>query len=241
MEATEVNCATEAVDAAIAARFDLHGLSEAVNAACAAGIVEVNGKSYMTDSSSRMVPVEVVKPEHALEDQVVRKIIAFAEDLSAQVSRFRAHTVDDVTAFQELLAEKYGGKRGGKKGNVTLTSYDGCQKVVVQVQDVMTFGPELQVAKAKVDECIVAWSEGASDEIRALVEHAFQVDKEGRINRAALLQLRRLDIADPTWQAAMTALADAMRIIGSREYVRFYKRGDPKARWQAITVDLAAA
>jgi hypothetical protein len=209
------------------------------NAGITNGITEVAGEQYMRDAVGRMVPVAVVKAEHALEDQTVRKIISYAQGLSAEIGRFRGHTFDDVTTLVDLLAEKYGAKRGGKKGNITLTSYDGCMKVTVQVAEQLTFGPELQIAKGLVDECITAWAVDARPEIRALVEHAFQVDKEGRINRSALFQLRRLDIADKQWLAAMQALSDAIRVIGSKEYVRFYRRTNSKALWQPIVIDLA--
>lgn len=201
----------------------------------------IGGKDFMTDAGGRLVPLDLVKAEHKLEDQTVRKIVGYALDLNARIARFRGHTFDDVNTFVDLLAEQYGGKRGGKKGNVTLTSYDGTLKVVVQVQDQLSFGPELQIAKDLVDGCITAWSAGASDEIRALVEHAFQVDKEGRINREALFQLRRLAIKDEQWVAAMEALGEAIRVIGSREYVRFYRRADARAPWEAITITLAQA
>lgn len=204
-------------------------------------VLTIDDRRFMADAGGRLVPVDLVKPEHKLEDDTVRKIVGHALELNAQIGRFRGHTFDDVNAFVDLLAEKYSGKRGGKKGNVTLTSYDGTLKVTVQVQDQLSFGPELQVAKELVDACITTWSAGASDEIRALVEHAFQVDKEGRINRAALFQLRRLDIDDAQWRAAMDALGEAIRVIGSREYVRFYRRTDARSPWQAITIDLAQA
>lgn len=205
------------------------------------GQIELMGDQYMKDAGGRLVPVEVVKPEHRLEDQTVRKMIGYAEELSARIARFRGHTFDDIASTLDLMAEKYGTKKGGTKGNVTLTSYDGLLKVTVQVQEQLTFGPELQIAKSLVDQCIGSWAEGANDKIRALVEHAFQVDKEGRINRAALFQLRRLNIDDADWKAAMEALGDAIRVIGSKEYVRFYRRPDARARWEPITIDLAAA
>lgn len=204
------------------------------------GIVEVGGNSYMTNAQGHMVPLDLVQPQHQLEDQTVRKMLAHAEELSARVARFRGHCFDDVGTFVGILAERYGASRGGKKGNVTMTSFDGCQKVVVQVQDVLTFGPELQVAKAIVDECIMAWGGEAPAEMQALVQHAFQVDKEGQINRASLFSLRRLKIAKEPWPKAMAALEDAIRVIGSREYVRFYKREHARAPWQSISIDLAS-
>ena len=198
-------------------------------------------EGYMADTKGRLVPDHLVKDNERLEDQTVRKILGFAEELNAQIARFKGHTFDDVACFLDILSEKYGATRGGARGNVTLTTYDGCQKVVVQVQDFLTFGPELQVAKTLFDACISEWAEGADDKIKVLVEHAFQVDKEGRINRAAVFGLRRLDIDDPGWKAAIGALGDSIRVQGSREYVRFYKRANPRDRWQAVTIDLASA
>lgn len=205
------------------------------------GILTIEGERYMRDAGGRLVPLSVVRPEHQLEDQTVRKILGYAEELAARIARFRGHTVDDIAGTLDLMAERYGTKRGGAKGNVTLSSYDGLMKVTVQVQDQLAFGPELQVAKELVDRCISAWAAGADDNIRALIEHAFQVDQEGRINRAALFQLRRLDIDDEDWRAAMAALGDAIRTIGSKEYVRFYKRRTPRDAWRPISIDLASA
>lgn len=196
---------------------------------------------YRADSKGRLVPENLIKAQELLEDQTVNTIIDFAEDLNAQIARFRGHTFDDVATFMDVLAEKYDATKGGKKGNVTLTSFDGCRKVTIQVQDFLTFGPELQIAKTLFDACITDWAEGADAKIHALVDHAFQVDKEGRINRAALFGLRKLNIDDDNWKAAIAALNNSIRIQGSREYVRFYKRARPEDAWRAITIDLASA
>jgi hypothetical protein len=198
-------------------------------------------EGFMQDAQGRLVPEQLVKETDKLEDQTVRKIMEHAEALNAQIARFKGHTFDDVTTFQDLLAEKYKLTRGGAKGNVTLTTYDGCARVVVSVQDTLTFGPELQVAKALFDECIARWAESADAKIRVLVDHAFQVDKQGRINRAALFSLRRIDIDDAQWKVGIQALNDSIRVAGSKEYVRFYRRAHPRAEWQAVTVDLASA
>jgi Protein of unknown function (DUF3164) len=205
------------------------------------GTITIGGNKYMPDPSGRLVPIELMAPANVLEDQTVRTLIGFAWDISDQIARFRGHTFEDVGSFLDLLHEKYQVSRGGSKGNVTLTSYDGRYRVQVQVQDQLTFGPELQVAKTLVDACIVKWAEGTDPKIRALVEHAFNVDQLGRINRSALFALRRLAIDDDQWRAAMQAIGDAIRVIGSKEYVRFYKREGAHRAWEPITVDLAKA
>lgn len=206
-----------------------------------AGVTLINGKPYMADAKGGFVPVEMVKPVEKLEDETVRKIMAYARDLSAQVARFKGHTFDDLGAFEALLAQEYGAAKGGAKGNKTFMTFDGCQKIQVQVADTIDFGAQLQIAKALIDECLTEWAADSRPEIRAIVTRAFNTDKEGQINRAAIFMLLRLDIEDERWQRAMAAIRDAMRVVGSKIYVRCYERDRPDGEWRAVTIDLAKA
>lgn len=196
---------------------------------------------YLQDAQGRLVPQHLVKPVDLLEDQLVKKLMGYADDLSAQIARFKGHTFDDVGAFLALIAEQYKAKRGGAKGNITLTSYDGTLQVRVAVAETMSFGPQLQVAKELVDECISEWGEGANENIRLLVQHAFKVDKEGQVSREAIFALRRINIDDPRWKSAMEAIGDSIRIEGSKTYVRFYRRATPRHAWEAVTLNIASA
>lgn len=205
------------------------------------GVVIINGSEFMPDARGHYVPIEAVKPQHKLEDEMVRKVIGFAQDLSAQIARFKGHTYEDLGELDELLAQEYGVRRGGRKGNRTYQTHDGLLKVQVQVADLISFGPELQQAKALIDECLVEWTDEGRAEIKAIVLRAFNVDKEGQINKAELFSLLRLDIADARWQEAMRAIRDGIRVVGSKLYYRFYERPDLTKRWQAISLDLAKA
>lgn len=202
---------------------------------------DVDGQPHMTDAKGALVPVSLIKPQHLLEDEVVRRIMGFAVALSAQIARFKEHTFDDLGGFEALLAQQYGATIGGKKGNKTLMTHDGLMKISVQVADNIVFGPELQIAKALVDECLNEWAAGSRDEIRTIVTRAFNTDKAGQINRAEIFMLLRLDIDDARWKRAMEAIRDAMRVEGSKTYVRAHIRPNPDAPWQAVTIDLAKA
>lgn len=198
-------------------------------------------EGYMADAKGRLVPVDLVKPADKLQDQLVRKMMGYADELSAQIARFKGHCFDDVDAFMALLAEQYDDKRGGVKGNITLTSFDGLQRVQVAVADQMSFGPELQIAKNLIDGCILEWAADANVNIRALVEHAFNTDKEGKVSREAIFALRRIAIDDGRWKEAMSAIADSIKIEGTKSYVRFYRRAKPNDRWEAVSLDIAGA
>jgi hypothetical protein len=39
----------------------------------------------------------------------------------------------------------------------------------------------------------------------------------------------------------MEAIRDAIRVVGSKTYVRVFRRDAPDAAWQAVTIDLAKA
>lgn len=205
------------------------------------GRVDVNGKTYMPDAKGNLVPVELIAPAAQLEDETVRKIMGFAMALSDQVARFKGHTFEDLGALEALLAQEYDTTKGGAKGNKTFMSHDGLFKVQVQVADHIDFGPQLQIAKELVDECLNEWAADARAEIRAIVTRAFNTDKAGQINRSEIFMLLRLEIEDARWQQAMRAIRDAMRVVGSKTYIRCYQRATQDGAWQAVTIDLAKA
>lgn len=207
------------------------------------GIVEMSGQQFMADPRGSLVPLSLVKPADKLQDEKVRDIMGWAIGLSDQVRRFKDHTMADLASLDGLLEQQYGlVKRGNKgKGNRTYMTVDGLFRVNVQVADHVDFGPELQVAKALLDECLNEWKVEARPEIQAIVTRAFNTDKAGQINRSEIFMLLRLDIEDDRWQRAMAAIRDAMRIVGRKEYVRFGMRNSPEAEWQSITIDLAQA
>ena len=216
-------------------------MSEFTPISIPSGRVTIADREFMGDAKGSLVPVSLIKPQHLLQDEMVRKIIGHAMALSDQVARFKAHTFADIGAFEALLVQEYGVRVGGAKGNKTLMSHDGLFKVQVQVADYIDFGPELQIAKALIDECLTEWSADARAELRAIVTYAFNTDKPGQINRSGIFMLLRLDSEDPRWQRAMDAIRDAMRVVGSKTYVRCYRRDTHEAAWKNVSIDLAKA
>jgi hypothetical protein len=204
-------------------------------------IIDVGGAQYMRDAKGALIPLSLIKPADKLQDEMVRKVMAYAVALSGQIARFKEHTFADLYGFQELLQQEYGSKAGGTKGNVTFMSIDGLEKVQIQIADQISFGPQLQEAKKLIDACLVEWGASSRREIQALVTKAFSVEKEGQINKAELFMMMRLDIEDPRWVKAMDAIRDAIRVVGTKEYVRFYRRAKATDAFVPVTIDLAAA
>lgn len=193
---------------------------------------------YMKDSRGALMPTDRVREIDKLRDNLVKEIVAGAQSVHQVVSRFKAATLADIEAFVELSAERFAKNLGGKKGNVVLTSYDGRFRVIRAIDEHVIFDERLQIAKELIDQCIHRWAEGSSTEIRALVNDAFQVDQQGKVNVRSVLRLRRLDIEDETWRQAMTAIAESLQSVGSKTYVRVYER-DASGEYRQISLDMA--
>ena len=200
--------------------------------------VEVNGKYYWEDPKGNLVAEELVKEIDKTRDELVRGFVQSAVDLQGDIKAFKNRVFDDVAAFVQLSAEKYGAQMGGRKGNLTLYTFDGKYKLQVAVSEHLAFDERIHAAKEQIDLCLQEWSADARPEIRTLIDNAFQVDKEGNLSTARILGLRRVDIQDDRWQRAMQAISDSVQVVGSKDYVRFYER-DSLGKYQPISLDMA--
>ena len=145
-------------------------------------VTTIDDKDYMSDDKGRLTPVDAIKPIDKLRDETVclaaQKVIALHETMQTEKAALFALVYD----FLELSANEYETKYGGKKGNVSLLSFDGRYKVQISMSDNVVFDERLQIAKNLIDECIGEWSAGSATEIMTLVNDAFQVDKEGKVS-----------------------------------------------------------
>jgi len=199
-----------------------------------------NRDEYMEDGQGRLVPVSNVKEIDKTRDELVRTLVKNARKVQKAMSVFKADALSEIDAFVEMSAQEYDVTLGGKKGNLTLYSYDMKYKAQVQVSEYLVFDERLQVAKKLIDECLNKWTENSGSEIRTIINDAFAVNQEGKINIKRILALRRLDINDPLWQKAMTAISDSLQVAGSKSYFRIYEKTGPEGGWQNITLDMAA-
>lgn len=200
---------------------------------------EVAPKGYRRNHKGDLVRDNNVSEIDRDMDKVVRRIFGFGTDLSAQMWRFRAHTMDDIAEFCERVVSKYKGKFKGRKGNLSLTSFDGRLRVQVSVAEQVMVGPEVEAAQTIVEECIEEWSARGNLKLRALVNQAFKPDAAGRLSVSQLLKLRRVQIDDPKWRQVQDAISDSLRPVGKSEYVRLYHRITPEQPWEQVPLHLA--
>ncbi|AVX39789.1 DUF3164 family protein [Yersinia massiliensis] len=201
---------------------------------------EVDKEEYMKDRKGRLVPIAHVSDYDLAMDSFVKEQVAAAKVKSAELRDFKRRAFDECYAWLDLVAEKYGRTRGGAKGNVSFSSFDGSLQITIKVQDSLAFGPELQIAKDLIDECVTEWSEGANDNLRAIISDAFQVDKEGQLNTGRILSLRRVKITDDRWNKAMDAISESLQIAVSKTYINFREKKDESGELINIPLNISA-
>jgi hypothetical protein len=196
---------------------------------------------FKMDAMGRLIPIKMIKEIDLSRDDLVEEIVGKAKNVSGVLNDFKGKALGDIEAFVALSAEKYGAKLGGRKGNVTLTSFDGKYRIIRAVSDLLEFDERLQAARALIDECIKEWTEDSRDEVLALIDSAFYPDRSGRVNAKRIMGLRRLKIDDEKWRRAMEALADSLQVTGSRTYLRIYERVGNTDEYRQIGLDVVAA
>jgi len=202
------------------------------------------GIVYMVDKRGSLVLPGQIKAAVLLQDDTTRSLLARADALAAEMVAFKAWAFEIVDTYVALLAEKYGAPPRGEKGNMTLFSFDGLERVTVQTADRLAFGPEIQIAKdIIVDQLVPEWAVGSNAHLVAMVQNAFRTDSEGQLSRYSILSLRQLECADARWARAMQAIEDSERVIASARYIRFYRRaaGRQDGAWEPVSLNLATA
>lgn len=197
-------------------------------------------KGYWRNGEGALIPTTKIKDIDKLRHLKVTQLAEAAKDASAQLLAFKLEAMHTVQEFVETSLAEYDVKHGGKKGNITLVSFDGRYKIVRAMQETISFDERLQAAKSLIDECVRTWSKGSNDNIKVLINDAFQVDKQGSVNTGRILRLRTLKIDDEKWMRAMQAIADSMRVASTKPYIRFYELDTKAGDYVAISLDVAA-
>ncbi len=195
---------------------------------------------YMENAQGALVPISSIKEFDLARDEVVKEVAKIALETREVLRLAKEKMNSTVNTLIDLSGERYDVRKpGGIKGNATLISFDGQFKVVRQVSDNLTFDEGLLAAEVLIDECLTDWTQDSNDNIRAVVNRAFRVNKEGKLNMGAILGLRRLDIKDEKWNRAMDAISDSLKVIETRSYLRVYKRNS-NGGYDPISLDIAA-
>lgn len=198
-------------------------------------------KGFRQDAAGRLVPEATIKPIDLLRDETAMRLVTEAKKVSAILKALRETALQEIAAFIELSAIEYNVKMGGKKGNVSLTTFDGRYKIQRANHDCITFDERLLAAKELIDECLKEWVSvhGVPSGLIVLANRAFRRNKNDEISVSRVLDLRTHEINDPRWKKAMDIIADSITVNNSVTYIRVYERIGESDQYKQISLDIA--
>ena len=197
-------------------------------------------EGYKINGMGNLIPIANIKAIDLIRDEEVHKMIDEALLMKEQMIAFKLKITERFENFVDLSFEEYGKKWGGKKGNISLTSFDNTMKVELSVNERISFDEQLQVAKELIEDYLLDKTKDVPSGIKTIVLQSFNVDKSGQISTAKILSILKYDIDDERWLKAMSAIRDSFVISGTKNYMRFYIRDNGSAKWTAISLDIAA-
>lgn len=195
---------------------------------------------FVKNAVGHLVPEHQVREHDKLRDGVARDLSSIALDINKALAAFKTKALADIEDLISISNERYGVTIGGKKGNASITTYDGQFKIERAMAERITFTEEILAAKELIDQCIRKWSEGANNHLRVLVDRAFRANRQGQIKTGDVLSLLRVEIDDPDWKRAMEALKDSIQVNGTAVYIRVYQRIGQTDQYQPINLNIAA-
>lgn len=193
-------------------------------------------EGYRPNALGHLVPESIIPEIDKLRDDLVKQLVAAAEDVGKEVAEFKSNSMSEISKFIELSAMEHGIQIGGNKGNATLTSYDGRFRIVRAIDETISFNEGMTTAREIIFKCIQKWSRGADPHLATLVSRAFETDKNGHLSTSRILALRSYQIDDEDWQAAITMIGQAIQVQAKVHYLRFYRKTDG-GRWQQVPLD----
>lgn len=205
--------------------------------------IQPDPEKFIERPDGSIISYDKLEPHKQVEHDAVTKLFGMAEDLSQGLATFKKNAISEMVAARVMMLEDYGVKRGGAEGGLTLRSACGRMMVKMTVSKHITFGPELEAAKALIEDFMEAELEkGGSVFIREIVEKVFKLNAKGRIDTGGILGLREHRFDNDVWTRAMLAIDEAICRDTSSTYVNFY-RVDPNAKplptEDRIVLDLA--
>lgn len=201
----------------------------------------VNDEKKWLNARNEWVHPDLIRADEKLKDQLVECILRKVEEHNKILKALKDDINNDIESYLDILLEKYNinAKDSAKKGNYTFEDYAKTLKVQVQMAEKIQFNDKLNIAKAKIDEYLNDIVKEASEDIKVLINKAFEVDKKGNLDSKKILSLRSYDIKDARWKEAMEIIAESVEIVGIKPYIRFYKREKATDSYTAVSLDFA--
>lgn len=200
-------------------------------------MIQKNTSKTWLDHRGNEVPRDYVPKFDRYNEIQVSKIFNAAIKLHEQIARFKAMSYEIADALYAEMLRNANIAPSDRKGNYTLTSFDKSIRIEVNVNELIEFDENINLAQMKLQEFIENKTKGVDIDIVALINQAFTTRK-GRLDKARIFGLFSLNITHPLWQESMELIRKSINRNSTVRYMEISEK-DENGRYIPIRLNFA--
>ncbi len=188
------------------------------------------------DGRGQEVPGSYVKAYDKARDRAVRRVLAGAVKLRAQMEAFMAEavkTMDGLANMKESL---------GEKGNFSARSFDAMIEVSIKQQYNVRLDGRVQRARELMLEYATRELERAGKGaflLQQMIDAAFKPDRNGFLPRTEINKLLSYHVDDEGWNEGARLLREALTTEAGKRYLKISRRSSLQDEFRPIRLDIA--
>ena len=188
------------------------------------------------DGRGQEVPASYVKAYDKARDRAVRRVLAGALKLRAQMEAFMADavkTMDGLSQLKETL---------GERGNFSARSFDAMIEVCIKQQYNVRLDGRVQKARELMLEYATRELERAGKGaflLQQMIDAAFKPDRNGFLPRTEINKLLSYNVEDETWNEGARLLREALTTEAGKRYLKVSQRATLQDDFRPIRLDIA--
>ena len=188
------------------------------------------------DGRGPEVPAGYVKAYDKARDRAVRRVLAGALKLRAQMEAFMADavkTMDGLAAMKESL---------GERGNFSARSFDAMIEVSIKQQYNIKLDGRVQKARELMLDYANRELERAGNGtflLQQMIEAAFKPDRNGFLPRSEINKLLSYHVNDATWNEGVQLLREAIVTEAGTRYLKVAQRATLQDDFRPLRLDIA--
>lgn len=194
---------------------------------------------WIDEAGIKIPYARTTKFERAAEASLF-KLATDALKLNEALQAYKESVFKEAERLYALFTSEKG-QIGKGKGGASFYNFDRSIKVIVNVQEQITFDENtIELAKNELDTLLNEGLEGAKEFVKPLVMDAFK-QSNGRLDTRQVLGLKkhRSRINDPRFDRACDLIDQAIRRPHSKEYYQVWVRSD-QGEYENIQLNFAA-
>lgn len=188
------------------------------------------------DGRGQVVPGMYVRAYDKARDRAVRRVLAGALKLRAQMESFMADAVKTMNGLAETKESL------GKRGNYSARSFDAMIEVTIRQQ----YNVRLDGRAQKARELMLDYAQRELERagkgaflLQQMIDAAFKPDRNGFLPRTEINKLLSYNVEDKSWNEGARLLREAVTTEAGKRYLNIARRSSLQEDFKQVRLDIA--